>query len=195
MPLRRTLLKNVRGTRRRCVAAEKGDCPNSVRPKVALFSSEVFREFPSALARILLAFFVHRHNSVKMTGASHGGRERTAHEGRAATTEETTETSAAAPAEPEEVARPERSRAAGVLSDQLVDIGLSSKKESQPDHQIRLVCVKCSPHTSRGKYRGGTTGVDSDGILRIATNLLDVPAEIIGLLYSWRWTIEIFFAS
>lgn len=84
-------------------------------------------------------------------------------------------------------------RAAGVLSDQLVNLGLSSKKESQPDHQIRLVCVKCSPHTSRGKYRGGSTGVDSDGLLRIATNLLDVPAEIIGLLYSWRWTIEIFF--
>jgi hypothetical protein len=35
--------------------------------------------------------------------------------------------------------------------------------------------------------------VDSDGILRIATNLLDVPAEIIALIYSWRWAIEIFF--
>ncbi len=84
-------------------------------------------------------------------------------------------------------------RAAGVLSDQIVNIGQSGKKESRPDHKIRLVCVKCSPHTSRGKYRGGTTGVDSDGILRIATNLLDVPAEIIALIYSWRWTIEIFF--
>jgi hypothetical protein len=84
-------------------------------------------------------------------------------------------------------------RAAGVLSDQVVNIGQSGKEDSRPDHKIRLVCVKCSPHTSRGKYRGGTTGVDSDGILRIATNLLDVPAEIIALIYSWRWTIEIFF--
>ena len=84
-------------------------------------------------------------------------------------------------------------RAAGVLSDQIVKIGQSGKAESRPDHKIRLVCVKCSPHTSRGKYRGGSTGVDSDGILRIATNLLDVPAEIIALIYSWRWTIEIFF--
>jgi len=33
----------------------------------------------------------------------------------------------------------------------------------------------------------------SDGILRIATNLLDVPAEIIALLFSARWAIEIFF--
>ena len=83
-------------------------------------------------------------------------------------------------------------RAAGVLSDQLVRFS-NGKAEARPDHPIRLVCVKCSPHTSRGKYRGGSSGVDSDGILRIATNLQDVPAEIISLIYSHRWTIEIFF--
>jgi hypothetical protein len=80
--------------------------------------------------------------------------------------------------------------AAGVLSDQIVHMG---KGDARPDHPLRLVCVKCSPHTTRGKYRGGSSGVDSDGILRIATNLLDVPAEIISLIYSHRWAIEIFF--
>jgi len=84
-------------------------------------------------------------------------------------------------------------RAAGVLSDEIVSIGQSGKPEARPDHKIRLVCVKCSPHTSRGKYKGSSTGPGSDGVLRIATNLLDVPAEIIALLYSERWTIEIFF--
>jgi hypothetical protein len=84
-------------------------------------------------------------------------------------------------------------RAAGILSDQIVRLGQTGKADSRPDHSIRLVCVKCSPHTSRGKYVGGSSGVDSDGILRIATNLLDVPAEIIALIYSWRWAIEIFF--
>lgn len=84
-------------------------------------------------------------------------------------------------------------RAAGVLSDQIVLIGQSGKAHARPDHKIRLICLKCSPHTSRGKYRGGSSGVDSDGILRIATNLLEVPAEIIALIYSWRWSIEIFF--
>lgn len=29
--------------------------------------------------------------------------------------------------------------------------------------------------------------------MRIATNLLDVPAEVIALIYLYRWTIEIFF--
>lgn len=83
-------------------------------------------------------------------------------------------------------------RAAGVLSDQIVRFA-NGKAKARPDHPIRLVCVKCSPHTTRGKYRGGSSGVDSDGVLRIATNLVDPPAEIIGLIYSSRWSIEIFF--
>lgn len=83
-------------------------------------------------------------------------------------------------------------RAAGVLGDQIVRFN-KGKAGSRPDHPVRLICVATSPHTSRGKYRGGSTGPDSDGILRIATNLLSVPAEIIALIYLYRWTIEIFF--
>ncbi len=87
----------------------------------------------------------------------------------------------------------EADQAAGVLSDEIVSIGQSGKAVARPDHPIRLVCVKCSPHTSRGKYKGSSTGPSSDGVLRIATNLLDVPAEIIALLYAERWAVEIFF--
>ena len=84
-------------------------------------------------------------------------------------------------------------RSLNVLSDQTVVLGRTSKGEARPDHPMRLITVRTSPHTSRGKYRGGSTGPGSDGILRIATNLLDVPAEIIALIYIYRWTIEIFF--
>jgi Transposase DDE domain len=84
-------------------------------------------------------------------------------------------------------------RALNVLGDQLVAIGQHGKAEARPDHRIRLITIRISPHTSRGKYRGGSTGPGSDGILRIATNLLDVPAEVIALVYIERWTIEIFF--
>ena len=88
----------------------------------------------------------------------------------------------------------EADRAANVLSDQIVRFGKSGNKATdQPNHTMRLVLVKIRPHVSKGKYKGGSSGVDSDGILRIATNLLDVPAEIIALLYAYRWTIEIFF--
>jgi hypothetical protein len=88
----------------------------------------------------------------------------------------------------------EADNSADVLSDEIITIGKQTGKDRQsPDHTVRLVCVKCSPHTSRSKYKGTSTGPSSDGILRIATNLLDVPAEIIALLYLQRWIIEIFF--
>ena len=37
--------------------------------------------------------------------------------------------------------------------------------------------------------KGGMAGSPSDGILRIATNLQDVPAEIIADIYKHRWSI------
>lgn len=79
-----------------------------------------------------------------------------------------------------------------LISDQVVRFP-SIPASNRPDHSLRVICVRINPHTSRGKYRGGSTGAESDGILRIATNLLDVPAEIIALLFSMRWAIETFF--
>ena len=87
----------------------------------------------------------------------------------------------------------EQDLAVGVLRDQIVSIGKSCTGENRPSHPIRVVEVQTTPHVKRGKYRGGSTGPGSDGILRIATNLLDVPAETIAVLYEHRWTIEIFF--
>jgi hypothetical protein len=81
---------------------------------------------------------------------------------------------------------------AGVISDQIVTMGMSSKPGARPDHPIRLVCVKMTPHRKRGKTAGGTSGAPSDGVLRIATNLLDAPAHVIAFLYEYRWTLEVF---
>ena len=78
-----------------------------------------------------------------------------------------------------------------IISDEIVRF-TSSKGSRAPDHRVRVICIRCQPHDASGKHTG-TRGVDSDGILRIATNLLDVPAEIIGLIFSHRWAIEIFF--
>ena len=79
-----------------------------------------------------------------------------------------------------------------IISDEVVCFSKSAAS-SRPDHKVRVICLRVNPHTTRGKYRGSSTGVDSDGILRIATNLLDVPAETIALIFSERWAIEIFF--
>jgi len=83
--------------------------------------------------------------------------------------------------------------AAGVLSDEVVELGAGSPASKHPNHQVRLVQVGVTPSRPRGKSPGGKTGPPSDGILRIATNLLDVPAEIIAEIYRQRWSIELFF--
>jgi hypothetical protein len=78
---------------------------------------------------------------------------------------------------------------ADVLSDAIVLLGETSNPEARPDHPLRLIVVKTTPH----EKRGGSTGPATNGLLLIATNLLDLPAWIIALLYRYRWTIEIFF--
>jgi hypothetical protein len=83
--------------------------------------------------------------------------------------------------------------AAGVLSDDIVKLGADSPKSKSPNHPVRLIRVRMTPSRPRGKSPGGKTGPPSDGILRIATNLLDVPAEIVADIYRHRWTIELFF--
>lgn len=95
--------------------------------------------------------------------------------------------------------RPPDARAAeaGVISDQVVEIGLSKRPHERPDHPTRLIRVACTPHRKRGKGPGrgggGQTGPTSDGTLRIVTDLLDVPAHVVAFLYQYRWTIEVFF--
>jgi hypothetical protein len=83
--------------------------------------------------------------------------------------------------------------AAGVLQDAMVTLGVTGKTSARPNHSVRLVLVECTPHKKTGGRKGGTAGPPSDGILRIATNLLDVPAEIVADIYRHRWTIELFF--
>ena len=80
-----------------------------------------------------------------------------------------------------------------MLFDAVVRLGQDRKAADRPDHPVRLVFIQTTPHHKRGKSGGGTAGPRSDGVLRIATNLLDVPAEVIAFLYQHRWTIEIFF--
>jgi hypothetical protein len=88
-------------------------------------------------------------------------------------------------------------RAERVTQDAIVRLGDGSKKEARPDHPIRLITIACKPHRKQGRSqryaRKGSTGPACDGVLRLATNVLDAPAEIIALLYHYRWQIEIFF--
>jgi hypothetical protein len=82
---------------------------------------------------------------------------------------------------------------AGVVRDAVVRMGLSSKPQARPDHAVRLVVIEVEPHAKRGGRRGKTAGPGNKGTVVLATNLLHVPAEVVALIYRYRYSIEIFF--
>jgi Transposase DDE domain len=82
---------------------------------------------------------------------------------------------------------------AGVVRDLVVTLGAASKPAARPSHAVRVVLVQTTPHEKTGGRKGDTAGPSSDGVIRIATNLLDVPAEVIAAIYKHRWLIELFF--
>jgi hypothetical protein len=82
---------------------------------------------------------------------------------------------------------------AGVIGDLVVNLGTGHKAAARPQHPVRVILVQTTPHEKTGGRKGGTAGPPSDGLLRIATNLLAVPAEVIADIYQHRWTIELFF--
>lgn len=82
--------------------------------------------------------------------------------------------------------------AAGIVRDATVRMGLSSKPQDKPNHPMRIVVIEAEPHEKRGGRKGKTAGPGNKGTI-VLTNLLDVPAEIVALIYQYRWTIEVFF--
>jgi hypothetical protein len=80
-----------------------------------------------------------------------------------------------------------------VLRDFVVDLGPNCKRAARPDHKVRVILVETTPHAKRGGRKGKTAGPASDGIIRIATDMVDVPAEVIAGIFRNRWAIEIFF--
>jgi len=82
-------------------------------------------------------------------------------------------------------------KTAGVISDQVVWLGCEGKREElkQP---LRIIKIACTPHCKRSGHTG-RGGPEQGEFLLIATNLLDLPAEVIALIYRKRWTVELFF--
>jgi IS4 transposase len=77
-------------------------------------------------------------------------------------------------------------RAAGVISDRLVLVG--QDRDEPPNHPVRLVVVRTEPHPKR-------SAKECSGRLLLLTNLSagEASADLVGMLYHYRWTIELFF--
>lgn len=84
----------------------------------------------------------------------------------------------------------EADRAAGVVMDREVVLGAqtSNAKTVATDHPVRYIEIEVPAHVRTG--RGGN---NCDGRLRLVTNLMHVPAELIAEAYRLRWLIELFF--
>ena len=81
-------------------------------------------------------------------------------------------------------------QAAGIVRDAVVWLGSEGKNEDlkQP---VRIVEVKCEPHRKRAHT--GRGGPEQSETILLVTDRLDIPAEVIGLIFRHRWAVEIFF--
>lgn len=84
----------------------------------------------------------------------------------------------------------EEAKAAGILSDQIVRLGSEGKRD-EIKVPLRLVKIACTPHL-KGSHRG-RGGPEQGDCLLIATNLMEAPAEVVGLVFRQRWQVELFF--
>jgi hypothetical protein len=80
--------------------------------------------------------------------------------------------------------------AVGVVRDRVVRLGRHGKSDAIAE-VVRVVEVHCRPHVKR--RHTGRGGPEQTETLAIATDLLEVEADVIALIFKHRWTIETFF--
>jgi hypothetical protein len=81
--------------------------------------------------------------------------------------------------------------AAGIVFDRKVRLGCNDKTRKQLSVPVRLIAIKCTPHKKR--YKIGRGGPEQSETLLIATDIFDMEADVIALIFKHRWAIEIFF--
>jgi hypothetical protein len=92
----------------------------------------------------------------------------------------------------EERALSDEAQEAKVVRDAVVRFTGVPAKRIGLDSPMRIVEVKCKPHRKRSGKTGRGGPEQGDTIL-IATDILDVAAVVIALIYKHRWAIETFF--
>jgi Transposase DDE domain len=81
--------------------------------------------------------------------------------------------------------------AAGIVFDKKVRLGCNLKTQEQLSVPVRLIAIRCTPHTKR--YKIGRGGPTQGQTLLIVTDRFDLEADGIALIFRHRWAVEIFF--
>jgi hypothetical protein len=81
--------------------------------------------------------------------------------------------------------------AAGIVFDRKVRLGCNDKTRKQLSVPVRLIAIKCTPHKKR--YKIGRGGPQQGEMLFIATDIFDMEADVIALIFKHRWSVETFF--
>jgi hypothetical protein len=82
---------------------------------------------------------------------------------------------------------------AGVVRDAIVKLG--GRAAEPMNHTVRIVGVQVEPHPRRTRraHNGARKGTRCTDLLVIATDLLGLEAELVALIYRYRYTVELFF--
>jgi hypothetical protein len=80
---------------------------------------------------------------------------------------------------------------AGIVRDAVVRLGCKFTR-GKLNRPVRIIEIECMPHRKpSGKTARG--GPEQGDTILIATDRMDLPADVVGLIYQRRWQIEIFF--
>jgi hypothetical protein len=66
---------------------------------------------------------------------------------------------------------------------------------AEMNHPVRIIAVQVEPHPRRTRkvQPGSNKSTRYTDLVVIATSLLDLPAELVALIYLYRYSVELFF--
>jgi hypothetical protein len=81
---------------------------------------------------------------------------------------------------------------AGLVRDAVIRFSGSQAVDAGLTRPLRLIEVECKEHRKHTGHTG-RGGPEQGETILIATDMLDVPADVVALIYKHRWAIETFF--
>ena len=79
----------------------------------------------------------------------------------------------------------------GIVRDAVVGMG-SKFTKAKLDQPLRIIEIECTPHI-KPSGKTGRGGPEQGDTILIVTDRVDLPPDVVALLYKHRWQVEIFF--